>query len=70
MPRRPMWMSGKKTFWGWLGLDILASGQSAEIPIGDGRSQCLYDLRLVWDDGDVTDEVGADLCETGGFTLE
>jgi len=64
-----MWMNGKKTFWGWI-FWHLESGHSAEIPIGDGRSQCLYDLRLVWGDGDVTDEGGADLCETGGFTLE
>ena len=37
--------------------------------IGDGREQCEYDLRFVFDDGDVVDRGGVNLCETGSYTL-
>ena len=52
-----------------LGLDILPSGESVQITIGDGRSQCEYDLRFVFDDGDVVEKAAVDLCETGSYTL-
>ncbi len=52
-----------------LGLDILASGDSTEVTIADGRTQCEYDLRFVFEDGDVVEDGGIDLCETGSYTL-
>jgi len=52
-----------------LGADILPSGDSVQITIADGREQCEYDLRYVFDDGDVMDDGGIDLCETGSYTL-
>lgn len=52
-----------------LGLDILGSGDSVQVTIADGRTQCEYDLRFVFDDGDVVERGAVDLCETGSYTL-
>lgn len=52
-----------------LGQDILSSGDSLQITIGDGRSQCEYDLRFVFEDGEVVERANVDLCETGSYTL-
>lgn len=52
-----------------LGADVLGSDESIEITIADGRTQCAYDLRFVFDDGDVLDKGSVDLCETGSYTL-
>ncbi len=52
-----------------LGADVLGSGESIEINIADGRTQCAYDLRFVFDDGDVLDKPAVDLCDTGSYTL-
>lgn len=52
-----------------LGLDILSSGDEVEVTIADGRSQCEYDLRFVFEDGDVVERGAVDLCETGSYTL-
>jgi hypothetical protein len=51
-----------------LGRDVLASGESGEVTIADGRDTCDYDLRLVFSDGSEV-EGNADLCETGSFTI-
>jgi hypothetical protein len=34
-----------------LGMEILASGESSRITIADGRSQCEYDILVVFEDG-------------------
>ena len=52
-----------------LGVDILAAGEASRITIADGRSQCEYDLRFVFDDGTVLDEPAINLCDTGSYTL-
>ncbi|WP_395792198.1 hypothetical protein [Aquimonas sp.] len=52
-----------------LGTGVLGSGEYSQITIGDGREQCEYDLRFVFDDGDVVDRGGVNLCETGSYTL-
>ena len=52
-----------------LGVDVLGSGESANITIADARTQCEYDLRFVFDDGDVVERAAVDLCETGSYTL-
>ncbi len=52
-----------------LGSDILESGYSIRITIADARSQCEYDLRFVFDDGDVIERSGVDLCKTRKYTL-
>mgnify|MGYP000049765967 FL=1 len=51
-----------------LGRDILYSGESARVTIADARTQCEYDLLIVFEDGDeLTDTV--DLCQTGSYTV-
>ncbi len=51
-----------------LGADVLGSGESARVTIADGRRTCEYDLRIVFDDGDVIEDT-ADLCETESYTV-
>ena len=51
-----------------LGRDILYSGESARVTIADARTQCEYDLLIIFEDGDeLTDTV--DLCRTGSYTV-
>ncbi len=52
-----------------LGSDILESGYSIRITIADARTQCEYDLRFVFEDGDVIERSGVDLCQTRKYTL-
>lgn len=51
-----------------LGQSILEAGDAARVTIADGREQCEYDLRIVFDDGDVLED-STDLCETGSYTV-
>ena len=51
-----------------LGDSMLGSGHSTRITIADGRSQCTYDLEMVFRNGaSLTDTV--DLCETASYTV-
>ncbi len=52
-----------------LGNDILYSGETAQITIADGRSQCHYDLRMEFDDGDILEDT-ANLCELGSYIIQ
>lgn len=52
-----------------LGADVLGAGESVSITIADGRTQCEYDMKFVFDDGSETTVDGENLCETGSFTL-
>lgn len=51
-----------------LGNSVLGSGQSVRITIADGRRSCKYDLRFVFDDGDVVEDT-TDLCDTDTYTV-
>ncbi|SFJ64439.1 hypothetical protein [Aerobium aerolatum] len=51
-----------------LGRDVLGSGESVNVTIADGRRACEYDLRIVFDDGDVLEDT-TDLCETASYTV-
>lgn len=51
-----------------LGNQLLAAGASGEVTISDSRSNCEYDLRMVFADGDVLEDT-ADLCDTGSYTI-
>jgi hypothetical protein len=51
-----------------LGASILEAGDAARVTIADGREQCDYDLRIVFEDGDVLED-STDLCETGSYTV-
>lgn len=46
-----------------LGRDVLANGESAEITFPRAETQCLWDIKATYDDGDTTDERGVNLCE-------
>ncbi|MCB1589033.1 MAG: hypothetical protein KDI56_09030 [Xanthomonadales bacterium] len=52
-----------------LGQGILESGDAGRVTIADGRTQCEYDLRFVFEDGDVIERGDVDLCETESYTL-
>jgi len=51
-----------------LGTDVLGSGETVEVTIADGRRACKYDLRIVFDDGDVVEDT-TNLCDTGSYTV-
>lgn len=57
--------------WGYdiLGADVLLAGESADVLIADGSDQCVYDLRFVFDDGEVLEDYGVDICELAEYTL-
>ena len=54
-----------------LGADVLGAGESISISItiADGRTQCEYDMKFVFDDGSETTVDAEDLCETGSYTI-
>lgn len=52
-----------------LGSDVLGPGESVDITIADGRTQCEYDLRFVFDDGSETIVEAEDICETGSYPI-
>lgn len=52
-----------------LGRDVLANGESAQISFERGESQCQWDLRVTYQDGDTGDWRGINLCETATVTL-
>ena len=52
-----------------LGSQVLASGESGTVTIGDGTSYCQYDFQFVMEDGSVI-EGQADICTTGEFVLQ
>jgi hypothetical protein len=53
-----------------LGQDVLDSGQQATITIRNANGQCAWDVRLVYDDGSVTDERNIDLCTLANGTYD
>jgi len=52
-----------------LGRDVLNNGESASITFERGESQCLWDIRATYDDGDTTDMRAVNLCTVGTVTL-
>jgi hypothetical protein len=52
-----------------LGRDTLANGESAQITFERGDTQCQWDIRATYDDGDTTDMRGVNLCEVATVTL-
>lgn len=52
-----------------LGNDVLDSGYSLKITVADGRTQCIYDMLMIFEDGDrLEDQV--DMCDMGSYTIE
>ena len=48
-----------------LGRDTLANGQAAQIAFERAESQCQWDLRVVFENGQSLEERGVNLCQTG-----
>ena len=52
-----------------LGRDVLANGESASITFPRAETQCQWDIKATYDDGDTTDARGVNLCELTTVTL-
>ncbi|TMJ18826.1 MAG: hypothetical protein E6G92_03070 [Alphaproteobacteria bacterium] len=52
-----------------LGRDTLANGESAQISFPRAETQCQWDIRATYDDGDTTDARGVNLCELSTVNL-
>ena len=52
-----------------LGSQVLGDGESAEVTFQRGESQCLWDIRATYDDGDTTDIRGVNLCQVAVVNL-
>lgn len=52
-----------------LGVDVLGDGEDAEVSFDRDEDQCVWDIRVTYDDGDVNDERGINLCETTDITF-
>ena len=52
-----------------LGRDELGDGESAEISFDRDEEQCVWDIRVTYDDGTENDERGINLCEITEFTF-
>lgn len=50
-----------------LGRNILASGRSVVINIDDGTGYCVFDFRAVFNDGEVLEKFGNNVCELAEF---
>jgi hypothetical protein len=46
-----------------LGQDVLAAGEQATVTISNTDGRCEFDVRLVYDDGSITDERKINLCD-------
>jgi len=51
------------------GENYLPAGNQVNVTIGDGREQCVYDMKFVLEDDSEFVEKGIDLCELGEYTL-
>ena len=47
-----------------LGQDVLASGEEAEVTFDRDEDQCIWDIRVTYDDGTENDLRAVNLCET------
>lgn len=52
-----------------LDVDVVMPGESVDVTIDDGLSDCEYDVRADFSDGDTIDVRGVDFCELDGETL-
>lgn len=51
-----------------LGSEVLRSGQSVVINFNDNSGYCIFDFRAEFEDGDVLEKTGVNVCEIGTFT--
>lgn len=52
-----------------LGVDILASGEEADINFDDATGYCKFDFKVVFDDDSEIVEDGFNVCDLGTFTV-
>jgi len=52
-----------------LGTQVLQNGQTAQVTFDRAETQCNYDIRATYDDGDTTDMRGVNLCQVGTVNL-
>lgn len=52
-----------------LGSDVLRAGQTAAVTFDRAETQCNYDIRATYDDGDTTDMRNVNLCRVGTVNL-
>jgi hypothetical protein len=52
-----------------LGSNVLQPGQTAQVVFDRAETQCNYDIRATYDDGDTTDARGVNLCQTATVQL-
>lgn len=52
-----------------LGREVLADGESAEVTFDRNEDQCMWDIRVTYDDNTANDERGINLCEVSEFTF-
>lgn len=52
-----------------LGSQVLQSGQTGQVVFDRAESQCNYDLRVTYDDGDTSEMRNVDLCQTATVRL-
>lgn len=50
-----------------LGRNILPAGRSVVINIDDGTGYCVFDFRAVFEDGEVLEKFGNNVCELAEF---
>jgi hypothetical protein len=53
-----------------LGVDVLESGDSVTITINDGREDCDYDFKAVFEDGSTLDNRGVTVCDGESYVYE
>lgn len=51
------------------GDNYLPAGNQVNVTVGDGREQCVYDMKFILEDDSEFFERGIDLCELGEYTL-
>lgn len=51
-----------------LGNSVLPSGSSVTVNFDDGTGYCIFDFRAEFEDGDVLEKFGVNICEIGTFT--
>lgn len=51
-----------------LGQDVLPAGEQAEVTISNTDGRCEFDVRIVYDDGSITDERKINLCNLDNAT--
>lgn len=51
-----------------LGQDVLGPGNSVNVNFNDGTGYCKFDLKAVFNDGDVLVKKNVNICEIGTFT--